>query len=242
MFIFSKLWVAIDLLARAIVPSFSAVYNGVLRNPQNVVDSLKKQLFPALVAFLANSISRSLGSVQRISYPVYLRVTDREQNHEDDLETLETEKSVECLVLSEPIDGKIEADVIFIHGLHGGIDKTWKQGTWRNKSHKLNQQFPIRRISSGNLYVPPRQQSLKRTLAEMYSKIPNKIARKDEGTCILANDFECESEDYTEDIENYSMCWPKDWIQKDCPNVRVIAVNYSTDVLWSPVWVKKRQR
>lgn len=169
---------------------------------------------------------------------MYLRVVDNEQNQ--DYEVSETEKCVECLVLSEPSDKEIEADVIFIHGLHGGITKTWKQGTWRNERHKLNQQLPVRRISSGNLYVPAKQQSLKRTLAEICSKIPNKTARREEGTSVAPSAFKCKYENNMEEPENYSTCWPRDWIHKDCPNVRVIAVNYSTDVLWSPIWTKKR--
>lgn len=43
--------------------------------------------------------------------------------------------------------------------------------------------------------------------------------------------------------EPYSPCWPRDWLPKDCPGVRVIAVNYTTDpFLWRPVWITKRIR
>lgn len=43
--------------------------------------------------------------------------------------------------------------------------------------------------------------------------------------------------------ENYSPCWPRDWLPMDCPGVRVIAINYTTDpYLWRPLWVKKRNR
>lgn len=197
---------------------------GIVRNPTDIVDNVKKQLFPAVVAFLANSISRSLASVPKIPFP---RITEKEYD------ALETEKCVECLVLSEPVNAEVAADVIFIHGLHGSIDKTWKQGTWRDKRHKLNQQSPVRRISTGNLYVPAKQKSLRRSLVDIYSKIPNKTPRMD---------AESSPDDTSEENGKYSTCWPKDWIQKDCPNVRVIAVNYSTDVLWSPVWAQKRHR
>lgn len=40
-----------------------------------------------------------------------------------------------------------------------------------------------------------------------------------------------------------SKCWPKDWLPLDCPGVRVIALNYTTDpYLWRPVWINKRCR
>lgn len=43
--------------------------------------------------------------------------------------------------------------------------------------------------------------------------------------------------------EDYSRCWPGDWLPVDCPGVRVIAVNYTTDpYLWRPLWVRKRNR
>lgn len=41
----------------------------------------------------------------------------------------------------------------------------------------------------------------------------------------------------------YSKCWPKDWLPLDCPGVRIIAVNYSTDpFLWKPFWIHAQQR
>lgn len=43
--------------------------------------------------------------------------------------------------------------------------------------------------------------------------------------------------------EVFSSCWPGDWLPLDCPGVRVIAVNYTTDpYLWRPMWIKKRNR
>lgn len=42
---------------------------------------------------------------------------------------------------------------------------------------------------------------------------------------------------------DYSRCWPGDWLPQDCPGVRVIAVNYTTDpYLWRPIWIRKRNR
>jgi hypothetical protein len=43
--------------------------------------------------------------------------------------------------------------------------------------------------------------------------------------------------------EPYSTCWPRDWLPQDCPGVRIIAINYTTDpYLWRPLWVTKRNR
>jgi hypothetical protein len=43
---------------------------------------------------------------------------------------LEPEKCVSCDVLYDPSPEPIRADVIFIHGLHGSLENTWKQGVW----------------------------------------------------------------------------------------------------------------
>lgn len=42
---------------------------------------------------------------------------------------------------------------------------------------------------------------------------------------------------------NYSKCWPGDWLPIDCPGVRVMALNYTTDQhLWRPLWKKREAR
>ena len=46
------------------------------------------------------------------------------------MDTAEPEKCVTCDVLYDPSPESVRADVVFIHGLHGSLDKTWKQGVW----------------------------------------------------------------------------------------------------------------
>ena len=46
------------------------------------------------------------------------------------VDTSEPEKCVTCDVLYDPNPEPVRADVVFIHGLHGSLDKTWKQGVW----------------------------------------------------------------------------------------------------------------
>lgn len=34
----------------------------------------------------------------------------------------------------------------------------------------------------------------------------------------------------------YTKCWPRDWLPVDCPEVRVIGVNYETNIsMWAPM-------
>lgn len=212
-----------------------------------------------------------------------------------------TEKCVDCIVLTEPPPGEpIKYDVIFIHGLHGSLVNTWKQGLWTSEG-KLDHFYrppkpPIRppkrqRHSRSTLVVPALKRArycdsfeIKSSDEEMSDtfelKHKSTIVDKDEGREYT---FECGEPDdiqYMDDVEysfptfrlrvddiennepvklthhkaagkqpkpkkdeNYSPCWPRDWLPLDCPGVRVIAINYTTDpYLWRPVWVKKRNR
>lgn len=67
----------------------------------------------------------------------------------------------------------------------------------------------------------------------------------DDDTYVPENDEETTRNDQFTPVtkETYSKCWPGDWLPLDCPGVRVIALNYTTDpYLWRPVWIKKRIR
>ncbi|XP_050312672.1 protein SERAC1 [Anthonomus grandis grandis] len=223
---------------------------------QNVIYSLRYHVVPALAAFLANSIYRSLAPLQRIPLSLpsgvvrirfrrttkrRLAVTDGAERHGgggSDVVENDTlaERCVRCEVLHEPPGGAASADVIFIHGLHGGLDKTWTQGTWRQKSAKLQ-----------DLEPPEREGPLKRTITNLYTSIPTKVRRKTsnenpiniEGTSEVRIAEEVEQEEEEEDI---SRCWPKDWLPLDCPGVRILAINYTTDKLWRPLWEKMTHR
>ncbi|XP_066248528.1 protein SERAC1 [Euwallacea similis] len=241
---------------------------------QNVLYTFTNHLVPALAAFLANSLSRSLAPLQRIplnipSGVVRIRLKRATRSQPAITESLaeashieqcllEEEKSVnadpcvDCSVLYEPAEGEVAADVIFVHGLHGGLDRTWRQGTWRVNNPKLKDLTPVRRRSTDDFYVPIKQDQqlkegrLKRTLTRIYTTVPKKIARtkdgKDEPDRRERIEEEMEYMEEPENVENFSGCWPKDWLPQDCPNVRVLAINYTTDVLWRPMWQKMKAR
>lgn len=235
------------MLGRTLMPTVLKVYYLYLRNQQFVVDNVRHRIIPTIIAFLANSISASLASVQKhipnpLSRPAIKNISDDLAPAVDDVTDSTPEPSVECCVLFTP-SKEILVDVIFIHGLHGGLCKTWKQGLWGHEGHKLKNQTPVRKNSTGNLYVPVRNQSLKRSLSDIYT-ISRKVARNDNEQCVTKTEGDWEVIDEVKDDQNeyYSDCWPRDWIHKDCPEARVIALNYTTDILWCPVWKKKRNR
>lgn len=235
-----------SVLARTVFPAVVGVYS-YLRNPKVAVENVGTQILPAVLAFLANSISRSLASVQRgITFPLSLRVIKRESRqpmilYEDD----SPEKSVECCVLSEPATREeIIADVIFIHGLHGGLNKTWRQGQRKREKNRITLENVQRNNSEADVKVPRRKTSLKRSVSDVSYFFPSKVAKTNDNACITHENDESSEEVISSESEedNYSNCWPRDWLPKDCPGARVIALNYTTDILWRPAWMKKRNR
>lgn len=243
---------AAKLFTNSILPVMVNIYYAYLRNQQFFVDKCRKYFIPALIAYIANSVSKSLSSVHRgITYPL----TGSQKAHTipvpppepivTEISDEKPEKSVECVVLNQPEN--VTVDVIFIHGLHGSLVKTWRQGDWRHETHHLRKTTVERRTSKGNISVTrERKISLKRTCPDIYSVAPSKISKMRDGGSDRETRWErnIEFSDKSQDEEEtYSKCWPKDWIPVDCPGARAIALNYTTDpYLWRPVWIKKRNR
>jgi protein SERAC1 len=210
---------------------------------------------------------------------------------------------VNCVVLTEPPEGEpIRADVIFIHGLHGSLVNTWKQGLWTSEGKQVNIKRPPKppvrppkrpRRSRSTLIFPsqPKRPRFTDTLRRSSDITHDRL--EDEERFVNSSVFdsetarftyECEDvneTDFVDDVEysfptfrlrvedkdtdsiegsklyneqakrkaqnkkdeNWSACWPKDWLPLDCPGVRVIALNYTTDpYLWRPTWVQKQRR
>lgn len=168
------------------------------------------------------------------------------------------EKSVSCDVIVEPSSGsEHRADVIFIHGLHGSLNKTWRQGTWNVKKVSNGVTYQRRESTTestldsddedddDNIFqVNSRKRSFTQPM-NCPECCPTKKASMEEGV-LPSEDGHCcakTHEKTNSSGEGVSKCWPQDWLPNDCPGVRVIALNYTTDpYLWRPVWVKQRKR
>ncbi|XP_059607424.1 uncharacterized protein LOC132255421 isoform X2 [Phlebotomus argentipes] len=146
--------VALGVLMRLLVPILNGVVKGwhgirgirVLRSLRNLRSS--RSLLTNLLAFSANTVSMSLSSVQvvhKIDPLLKMMKLRRGATLPGRLPALlleEPEKCVTLNVLAEPpADVPIRADVIFIHGLHGSLVNTWKQGQWdvHGKRQKIQQ-------------------------------------------------------------------------------------------------------
>lgn len=211
------------------------VYDAWLRNQKTVVNGFRKQLGPAVFAVLSLSSLSGFVHIPSSKFDPLLRTfrvikftpsrllqqSDRPQQAAT-VDTSEPEKCVTCDVLYDPSPEPIRADVVFIHGLHGSLYKTWKQGVW-----------DVRKVRT----VSMRQRN------NVVEDNQLDCDQKDDWSLwdgLLRNEAE---QDNNNENEPYSKCWPRDWLPKDCPGVRVIALNYTTDpYLWRPLWVTKRNR
>lgn len=255
----------LTLVLRLLLPVCLAVYYTWLRNQRTIVNGVRRQLAPAALTAIASSISLTSlsGSVLSPSSkfdPIlrtfkvitfrprkFLRAAEEEEeiveeDEEEDEQKIEEvsepEKCVNCDVLYDPSPESIRADVIFIHGLHGSLDKTWKQGVWDVKKVR---KVPMRRRNS-----QPAQSSEPSAprLSRSKSVVEGKI--RDSGLLdskTLLDQLLEDEQDNNNEKEPYSKCWPRDWLPKDCPGVRIIALNYTTEpFLWRPLWMSKRNR
>ncbi|XP_069679722.1 protein SERAC1 isoform X2 [Periplaneta americana] len=251
----------LTLVLRLLLPVCLAVYYTWLRNQRTIVNGVRRQLAPATLAAIAGSISLTSlsGSVLSPSSkfdPIlrtfrvikfrprkFLRAAEQEQVQEEERKvevSSEPEKCVKCDVLYDPSPEPIRADVIFIHGLHGSLDKTWKQGIWDVKKVRT---VPMRRRNSQP--APPSEQASAPRLSRSKSIVEGKVRDTDlpERKTLLDQLLEEEEQNNNNEKEPYSKCWPRDWLPKDCPGVRVIALNYTTEpFLWRPLWMTKRNR
>ncbi|EDW98621.1 uncharacterized protein LOC6538385 [Drosophila yakuba] len=243
-------------------------------------------------------------------------------------------------ILAEPPPGQpIRADIVLIHGLHGSLVNTWKQGLWQNDRQPVEFERPPRppvrppkrprHSRSAAIHPAPREKrakfaSLNRCMDTPDDSPVRQRTRLQRSMPVQPQDFQinasdsddsdyayvcgepeeiqiCEGIEYSfptfrlrmqdnsrllqAELEsmlqangnegkgtnakddrprpaspatprkaarkskpspndpNYSKCWPGDWLPLDCPGVRVIALNYTTDqYLWRPLWKSKEPR
>lgn len=230
--------------------------------------STSRQTFAHILAYIFKTISMGLSSqltkLRRQAYIDYLPNIKI-------LTLLAVEKPKKCVtinILAEPPPGTpIRADIVLIHGLNGCLANTWKQGLWdserRPENFKRPPKPPVRppkrpRHSRGNVFVPSYKEKRRRLSLQETTSFEREYLDTFQGNSLseiktfrLRNDVYRDMYRFTnypshneadEDFQ-YSKCWPGDWLPIDCPGVRVIAIDYTTDkYLWRPLWLVRERR
>ncbi|XP_014287921.3 protein SERAC1 isoform X3 [Halyomorpha halys] len=183
-----------------VVPVIISIYYSWVKKQWQIIDIIKKQLSTVQLDNIYPKVLLNVipvGDVLQITINNWLVKGLLDRLHEEKCQ----EKIVNCEVLHDPGSELRKADIIFVHGIKGALEKTWTQGGWG-----------LTRLQVLNL------REEKQTTWEVEIQ-----------------------EDKNSDPK--SICWPRDWLPKDCPYARVIAINYTTDpYLWRPVWMPKHIR
>ncbi|KAJ8969533.1 hypothetical protein NQ314_001716 [Rhamnusium bicolor] len=144
-----------------------------------------------------------------------------------------------------------EVDVIFVHGLLGGVFYTWRQRSQAPNVMSIigknkKKEIILSGIEDTN---PPERKTTKEFFRELKDQIDfEDICREFEivwddiplKTNINAEGpYTCPGTTYDSkknDGSLYTHCWPKDWLAVDCHNLRIIGINYETSLsMWAPI-------
>ncbi|KRT83451.1 hypothetical protein AMK59_3230 [Oryctes borbonicus] len=158
----------------------------------------------------------------------------------DDQYNAKYEKGIYSLHPMLRTDQQTKVDVIIVHGLLGGVFYTWRQ----RKSKDMTLSIIETITNDPHLKMKRSSDPIIREYFETLEE------QKQMEWDSIGSDFEVISYDIPTDANNdcdcafactgydkvccndatTTQCWPKDWLTKDCKNLRVIGINYDTSL------------
>ncbi|XP_034181766.2 protein SERAC1 [Osmia lignaria lignaria] len=149
------------------------------------------------------------------------------------------------------IRGKIKMDVVFLHGLLGGVFITWRQRDIDTSTLGVVDSYTIPDgIETVASLMDDQSPEFLKDLAYDFRKhewdkigqdfeiilddCPQNSNAKSSGPFFHKGNDIC-TKKYEYDKQHRTQCWPKDWLPKDIPSLRVIGINYDTNLsMWTP--------
>ncbi|XP_046831134.1 protein SERAC1 [Vespa crabro] len=149
-------------------------------------------------------------------------------------------------------DTTSKLDVIFLHGLLGGVFVTWRQRDINNDTYKYEDPINIKHENShmSTLISDYPKEFFKDLAYDLQIRAWKKLGRDYEvilDDCPvninyqLTGPFTCKGDDACmNDLEHdkiyRTQCWPMDWLPRDVPYLRILGVNYETNLsMWTPL-------
>ncbi|XP_033221806.1 protein SERAC1 isoform X2 [Belonocnema kinseyi] len=149
------------------------------------------------------------------------------------------------------IQAERKMDIIFIHGLLGGVFVTWRQRDLSSLPPEFAEPFRAEfgPDSFSDMIDEYPQEFLKDLARDLKMQEWKRIGHDFEVilhdcpeniNCRACGPFTCKGDDdcmqeNEEEEHCRTQCWPKDWLPKDVPSVRVIGINYETNLsMWTP--------
>ncbi|XP_025158727.1 protein SERAC1 isoform X2 [Harpegnathos saltator] len=143
----------------------------------------------------------------------------------------------------------IKMDVVFLHGLLGGVFVTWRQrDTDISTLRDVDGDIPSQTYLSTMIEDDRPQEFFKDLARDLQLREWKKMGQDFEvvledcpqnANCDACGLYFCGGDDPCmrngSESASKTQCWPKDWLPTDIPSLRIIGVNYDTSLsMWAP--------